>query len=221
MPNAFHPSHTPAPLVRAVGLQLRFGQQTVFTGLDFELRPGLTLVCGGESCGKTSLLRLLAGVLAPTAGVIDWLAGSSQATQTALQRCTFWVDVRSTDLDAISADTYWASLPGRYPTFDPQVLAALVHELGLQVHREKPMYMLSTGSKRKVWLAGAFASRAALTLIDEPFAALDQRSVACVSAWLNKVAQDRKRAWVIADYAAPAPLAVQHTLALDAFGPGG
>ena len=63
--------------------------------------------------------------------------------------------------------------------------------------------MLSTGSKRKVWLAAAFASGATVTLLDEPFAALDTASIGFILAWLRGIASDTDQAWVMADYVAP------------------
>ena len=63
--------------------------------------------------------------------------------------------------------------------------------------------MLSTGSKRKVWLAAAFASGAPVTLLDEPFAALDQASIGFVMELLQDAAQHPTRAWVLAHYEAP------------------
>jgi len=75
--------------------------------------------------------------------------------------------------------------------------------------------MLSTGSKRKVWLSAAFASGAAVTLIDEPFVALDKRSIDFLLELLQDVADHPARAWVVADYTAPAgvPLAAMVELA--------
>ena len=70
------------------------------------------------------------------------------------------------------------------------------------------MYMLSTGSKRKVWLAAAFAAGAALTLLDDPFAALDQPSIRFVLGLLKEAATDPERAWLLADYQAPPGLSL-------------
>jgi ABC-type nitrate/sulfonate/bicarbonate transport system ATPase subunit len=67
----------------------------------------------------------------------------------------------------------------------------------------KQLFMLSTGSKRKVWLTAAFASGAALLLLDEPFAALDAPSIAFVKEQLQGISAHAGRAAVIADYAAP------------------
>lgn len=67
----------------------------------------------------------------------------------------------------------------------------------------KQLYMFSAGSKRKVWLAAAFASGAAVTLLDEPFAALDKASIGFVVELLEDAADHPERAWVIADYEAP------------------
>jgi ABC-type nitrate/sulfonate/bicarbonate transport system ATPase subunit len=73
----------------------------------------------------------------------------------------------------------------------------------------KQLFMLSTGSKRKVWLTAAFASGAAVLLLDEPFAALDAPSIAFVKEQLQGISAHAGRAAVIADYAAPSgvPLA--------------
>ena len=74
--------------------------------------------------------------------------------------------------------------------------------------------MLSTGSRRKVWLAAAFASGAALTLLDQPFAALDKVSMGVITELLQEAAGHPERAWVVADYVAPpgVPLAGQAQL---------
>ena len=60
------------------------------------------------------------------------------------------------------------------------------------------MYMLSTGSKRKVWLAAALAGGRALTLFDEPTGGLDAASIACLWRALGGIAQRADRAVVIA-----------------------
>jgi ABC-type multidrug transport system ATPase subunit len=91
--------------------------------------------------------------------------------------------------------------------FDDAVLADVVRGLGLQEQMHKQLFMLSTGSKRKVFLAAAFASSAAVTLLDEPFAALDAASIGFILSWLRSAANDDskacERAWIMADYLAP------------------
>ncbi len=81
--------------------------------------------------------------------------------------------------------------------------------LGLAPHLDKGLFMLSAGTRRKVWLAAAFASGAPVTLLDLPFAALDKASIGFVVELLQDVADHPARTWIVADYAAPAnvPLA--------------
>jgi ABC-type transport system involved in cytochrome c biogenesis ATPase subunit len=197
-------------------LHFSFSHSAVFAGLHFEIHAGLTWVHGGEGCGKSTLLRLLAGAITSQKSPIDWMPlDPAQEGAAAQHPAIYWTDPRDEQHHSISARTYFAALHARHADFSPQDLHVLVRDLGLAEQLDKPLYMLSTGSKRKVWLAGAFASRCRLTLLDEPFAALDQRSVNCVKAWLNRVAQDSARAWLVADYEAPQGVAIGHFLALD------
>ena len=78
----------------------------------------------------------------------------------------------------------------------------------------KPLYMLSAGSRRKVWLSAAFASGAALVLIDQPFAALDGPSIRLLREVLQDFSEQSARACVIADYEAPEGVALASTLDL-------
>ena len=74
--------------------------------------------------------------------------------------------------------------------------------------------MLSAGSKRKVWLAAAFTSGATVTLLDEPFAALDKASINFLLERLESISQNTNRAWVIADYEVPQNLSAVNTIDL-------
>lgn len=196
------PDATPCVL-QAQDLRFGFAGQWLPLPAQLQIPPGVTWLGGGEGRGKTSLLRLLAGdLLAPGSSL--QLGGVSLHVQPAAYRQQVaWMDPRSGAFDQVSATHFFKTTAARYPDWDDALLADLTDALGLMPHREKPMYMLSTGSKRKVWLAAALASGATLTLLDEPFAALDKASIRCVLALLQEAAAHPRRAWVVADYEAP------------------
>ena len=168
--------------------------------LSATVLPGVTLVTGGDGRGKTTLLRLLAGELLPGAGQVHWhhLAADNAPAP------VFWADPRATTHDTLLVADYFEAQRRRFAGFSDALLAPLIAGFGLDAHRHKQLFMLSTGSRRKVFLAAALASGAVLTLIDEPFAALDAPSIRCVSQALRHAAADPARLCVMADYAAPA-----------------
>jgi ABC-type multidrug transport system ATPase subunit len=194
-----HPSSCFAPILRVDGLCFSYPQHPLFTGLSLRAPAGVTLLRGGDGAGKTTLLRILAGEMAAVGALqINGVGLSSAPADYAKQ--VFWVDPRSTALDQITPNEYFQSLGTKYSAFDRHALHALTEGLSLVAHVDKPIYMLSTGSKRKVWLAAAAASGAALTLLDDPFAALDKPSIDFVMTLLNHAATQQARAWVVAHY---------------------
>jgi ABC-type multidrug transport system ATPase subunit len=178
------------------------------------LPPGVTWVGGGEGRGKTSLLRTLAADSVSPTGPLALGDAAWQDQPDAYRQRVFWIDPKSEAHNQISALQFFANTAARYPTWDAELLTHLSEVLGLLPHQEKPLYMLSTGSKRKVWLAAALASGARLTLLDMPFAALDQVSIAHILEFLRAAAQHPRRAWVVADYVAPPGVPLAHSIDL-------
>ena len=172
---------------------------------DFSAQPdnGLVLVQGGGGRGKTSLMCVLAGELAADAGQLQlggvWLHEQPEA----YRQQVFWADTRSAAHDALTCRDYLATVQRHYPAFDESKLNRAIEGLSLAPHLDKNIFILSTGSKRKLYLAAAFASGAALTLLDTPFAALDKVSIRFALTLLAEAAQDNSRLWVLADYAQP------------------
>lgn len=164
---------------------------------------GVTLVRGGDGVGKTTLLRLLAGELPAQAGHLQ-IKGISLRDQSDLyQQQVVWINPRTTAFEQITPLHYFDTLRLRYARFpapDAPKLADLITGLALELHLDQPIYMLSTGSKRKVWLAGAFVAGAAVTLLDDPFVALDKPSINCVLQQLMLAASHPTCACVVAHY---------------------
>lgn len=177
---------TPAPvLVRANGLRFGYPGLEVAGQVSHAWPAGLCLLEGDEGSGKSSWLKVLARPLEPRdgsdgprvqAGSLEYaLADAAPPPAHEL----FWQDPRAelgaAQREQVVAD--WAAQrAARYPRWSQPDFLGHVQSLGLQPHWHKPLLALSTGSLRKLWLAAAWASGAALTLIDEPLAALDKPS---------------------------------------------
>ena len=199
-----HPAIPPVVLtVEGLSFRYRDPKVELFAGLSIAIPPGVTLVQGGDGRGKSTLLRLLAGALPVEAGQLQLNGVSLKEQPDAYRRQLLWVEPRTSDFDQLTPLQYFESLRARYAGFDATVAKQLAEGLGLEPHLNKQLFMLSTGSKRKAWLAAAFASGASLLLLDEPFAALDAPSIAFIKQLLQDTSAHPGRAVVIADYEAP------------------
>jgi ABC-type multidrug transport system ATPase subunit len=153
--------------------------------LPLPLPSGLVAVTGEEGAGKTRLLRALAAS-----------AGDGG----------LWLDLSLPGEDDRTPAQVWSALRSRCPAWNEALLGQLVPALNLAPHAGKRLFMLSTGSRRKVALAGLLASGATVTCLDQPFAALDAASARVLREFLEDMAEHAERTWVVADYGADARL---------------
>jgi ABC-type multidrug transport system ATPase subunit len=163
--------------------------------LSFTWPAGVSWICGDEGTGKTTLLRLLASDVQATAGQLI-----------APQGDVFWVDLQDAAHDITTVQACWDALRARWPNWNDVLLHDLAQELDMQQHVDKRLNMLSAGSRRKVMVLAALASGAAVTLLDQPFAALDMASIRILHELLHEAAEHPSRAWIVADYEAPSDL---------------
>ena len=196
------------------GLCFAYSKPDLFTNWSTCIPAGLTLLRGDDGSGKTTLLRLLAGQLHPRSGVLQIGQIRLDDQPEVYRRQVFWADPWSDAFDQMTALDCFHVLRRQHPKFDPVLLDDVIDGLALRPHLEKPLYMLSTGSKRKVWLAAAFSSGAAVTLLDEPFAALDKRSIGFLLELLEDAAHHPSRAWVLTHHEAPGDLRLTATIDL-------
>ncbi|HEX2862398.1 MAG TPA: ABC transporter ATP-binding protein [Lacunisphaera sp.] len=160
-------------MILVTNLQKSFGSRAVLTGLDLEVRPGaLTLLVGANGAGKTTALRLLAGLSNPDAGVIA-IAGHDLAAQrqAALARISFLPQAPRFHprLTAGQTAEFYARLRGR-----PAAAAALALEAwGLRDFAGVPTGRLSGGLRQRLALAIFALADAPVLLLDEPGLSLD------------------------------------------------
>lgn len=206
-----------ACVLRLQGLSFGYPGQALFHQLSADFPAGLSLVRGGDGVGKTSLLGLLAGDCAAQAGSV-MLHGVDAGREPARYRAqVFWRDPRAPWPERLTPQAWADELAARHQRWSGARWQAHVAGFGLAPHLHKPMYQLSTGSQRKVLLGAALASGAALTLLDEPVAALDRPSIAYLLQALE--AEARAPAWpgrvlIVAHYEALGDLPWRRTLVL-------
>lgn len=189
--------------------------QPLFDGWRARFGPGLHLVCGGDGSGKTTLLRLLAAELPAQAGELQLASVRLADNAAAYRRQVFRTDPASDAFDDKNPLQWFEALRRRYPAFDTLRAEQLLERLFLRPHLHKTGNMLSTGSRRKVWLAAALASGAAVLLLDQPFAALDAPSIRVVTDLLQQAGDAAQQVIVLADHEAPAALRLTQTFDLD------
>ena len=173
------------------------GQPPLLSGWSASIGAGLTQLYGDDGSGKSTLLRLLAGRL-PAKGELTLARAGSSADLKSYQRSVFFVDPETDEFSDVTAMECTSLLRAGDASFDETGWQSCVEGFSLAPHLAKPMYMLSTGSKRKVWLAAALASGRELTLFDEPTAALDAASIRFFWRALAEMAGRPERAIIVA-----------------------
>ena len=174
------------PSLRLVDVACRRGERLLFSGLNETLAPGEMLwLRGGNGRGKTSLLRLVAGLAAPEHGQILW--GDAPARRNAAFAAQLvyiaHANALKDDLTAAESLAFLARIHAR-DAHAPALRAALAR-LGLAGRERTPTRALSQGLRRRVALARlALETAPALWVLDEPFDALDVAGTATLHALL-------------------------------------
>jgi heme exporter protein A len=179
------------------------GERIVFAEVSFRVAPGAALLLtGANGAGKSSLLRLLAGLLPPAAGALLWEGGDALADRAEHARRLRFLspqDALKPALTARESLAFAARLHG-----GGGVDAAL-DALGLLPLAELPVRLLSTGQRRRLALARlALAPAAPLWLLDEPTLGLDAASVSRLGGLL--AAHRERGGAVVAATHLPLPL---------------
>jgi heme exporter protein A len=177
-----------AGLLSARALACRRGRRLLFRGLDLRLAPGsITWLRGRNGSGKTSLLRILAGLSAPAEGEVQWNDQPLAQAGAAAHAGTVYIghaNALKDDLTLAEAVAFLARLQALGEP--PQRARAALARLGLASRSDAPVRTLSQGQRRRGALARlALDEQPRTWLLDEPYDALDQDSVALLSGLIE------------------------------------
>ncbi len=166
-------------MLSATGLACIRGERPLFSGVGFALSAGEWLhVRGANGSGKTSLLRLVAGLSQPAGGDITWNGDSIKAVPGSYRADMLYLGHQAAvkdDLTGAENLQLAARLDGA-PLGEDEACAAL-RRFGLNGREHLAVRHLSAGQKRRVLLARLVTRKAPLWILDEPFTALDTRAV--------------------------------------------
>lgn len=164
------------PVVSLRDLTHRFGDVVALDGLTLDVSPGVTGLVGANGAGKTTMLRVLLGLVHPTAGAVSVLGNDVIADPIAARGVVGYMpEGECIPEDQTAADfvSYAAELAGVPPKDARRRSSETLFLVGLEEERFRYLGDFSTGMRQRVKLAQAIVSGPRLVLLDEPASGLD------------------------------------------------
>jgi ABC-type multidrug transport system ATPase subunit len=184
--------------LRGEAIEKRYGRVAALRGVDFEISPGESVaILGANGAGKSSLLKILAGLSRPSAGCFEGLAGEpvSERNPTSPQDRTLSREALRSQVGYVGHATliyselsarenllFAARLHGQRPT--PERLDRVLDEFSLLDVADRRAATFSRGMAQRLSIARAVVHEPGLLLLDEPFTGLDELSAQQLSAQL-------------------------------------
>ncbi|HZY69912.1 MAG TPA: ABC transporter ATP-binding protein [Thermoplasmata archaeon] len=179
------------------GLTVRYGEKLAVRGLTFEVRPGEVYgLLGSNGAGKSSTMRVIVGLLKPTAGSTQVFGLDPTVSPVQVKMRIGYVPENPLIFDAL---TPWEFL--EFVTNVRGLDAAAVSEratayaeaLKVRAELDRPIATLSQGTKQKFLLVAALLHQPPLLVLDEPFNNLDPRSVRIMKDLIARYVDDGRR----------------------------
>lgn len=171
-------------MIRARGLEKRYGRKHVLRGVDLDLAPGgFLVVTGPNGSGKTTLLRLCAGLALPSGGTLEIVPDRARVGFLGHEGLLY------RDLTALENLDLYGRLY-RVPERRERI-GMLLGRFGLWDARNERVSAFSRGMAQRLALCRAFLHDPDLLVLDEPFTALDDDGAALLDRELASLAGER------------------------------
>ena len=174
-------------MLEADNLECVRGERRLFAGLGFRLEAGELLnLQGRNGAGKTSLLRMLIGLLPPEAGEIRWKGESIKALGEEFRADLCYLGhLNAIKEELTPLENLLASARLADEALDEGCALDALERLGLAGRADLACRYLSQGQKRRVALARLCHERRALWVLDEPYVALDTAAIELVAGLIG------------------------------------